>query len=131
MRKEQPAANPDAYVAAQDGWRRSLVEQLRAAVRSAAAFEETIKWGHLVYLAGGPALLIRAEPDRVILGFWRGKRLKALEPRLETAGKYEMGRIVLREGETIDAAVVAQLAAQAYRLNAELGDPTKDAPSGG
>ena len=69
-------------------------------------------------------LLIRAEEARVLLGFWRGKRLTALEPRLETGGKYEMGRIVLRQGEAITDETVSRLAAQAYRLNHEVGDPT-------
>jgi len=123
VRKEPPAANPDAYVASLDGWRRPLVEQLRAAVLS-AGYEEQIKWGHLVYFANGPAMLIRAEQERVLLGFWRGKRLTGLEPRIETGGKYEMGRVVLREGETIAAERVAQLAAEARRLNQEVGDPT-------
>ena len=44
MRKVAPAANPDAYVAALDGWRRPLVEALRKAVRGAATFDEAIKW---------------------------------------------------------------------------------------
>ena len=69
MRKETPAADPDAYVAALSGWQARAVEGLRAAVRSGAAFEETIKWGHLVYFANGPAMLIRAESERVLLGF--------------------------------------------------------------
>ena len=124
MRKEKPAESPDAYVAAIGGWRRPLVEQLRAAVRGAAPFEERIKWGHIVYFAGGACMLIRAEDARVLLGFWRGKRLTALEARMETGGKYEMGRIVLREGDDIDTETVTKLAAEAHRLNVEVGDPT-------
>jgi hypothetical protein len=124
MRKETPAANPDAYVASLIGWQAPTVAQLRAAVRSGAAFNETIKWGHLVYFANGPAVLIRAEGERVLLGFWRGRRLRDLEPRMETGGNYEMGRIVLREGETITDQTVELLASQAHRLNLELGDPT-------
>lgn len=124
MRKQTPAANPDAYVAALGGWQSRAAAGLRAAVRSSAAFDETIRWGHLVYFANGPAVLIRAESERVLLGFWRGRRLRDLEPRIETGGKYEMGRIVLREGETIAGETVERLAAQAHRLNLELGDPT-------
>lgn len=124
MRKNTPAASPDAYVAALAGWQARCVAQLRGAVCSGAAFDETIKWGHLVYFANGPAVLIRAESERVLLGFWRGRRLRDLEPRIETGGKYEMGRIVLREGETIAGETVERLAAQAHRLNLELGDPT-------
>jgi hypothetical protein len=51
MKKTTPAANPDAYVAALDGWRRERVEALRATVRAASALEEVVKWGNLVYLA--------------------------------------------------------------------------------
>ena len=124
MRKEKPVESADAYVAAIDGWRRPLVEQLRAAVHRAAPFEERIKWGHIVYFANGACMLIRAEDARVLLGFWRGKRLTGLEARLETGGKYEMGRIVLREGDVIGSDTVAKLAAEAHRLNFEVGDPT-------
>ena len=65
MKKVTPAASPDAYVAALDGWRHECVTALRRAVRAAAALQEVVKWGHLVYLANGPVLLIRAEESRV------------------------------------------------------------------
>jgi hypothetical protein len=127
MKKSVPAASPEAYVAALDGWRRDLVEELRATVRSAAALEEVVKWGHLVYLANGPVLLIRAEEDRVLLGFWRGQRLRAIEPRLKPGGKYEMATLELREGVTVDPATVRRLAQDAVALNQSRGDPTLDA----
>ena len=91
MRKAVPAASPDAYVATLAGWQRERVETLRAAVRKAAAFQEVVKWGHLVYLANGPVLLIRAEEERVLFGFWRGQRLRSIEPRLKPGGKYRDG----------------------------------------
>ena len=90
MRKSVPAADPDAYVRALTGWRRTCVDTLRSAVRKAAALEETVKWGHLVYASNGPVLLIRAEDERVLFGFWRGQRLREIEPRLKPGGKYEM-----------------------------------------
>jgi hypothetical protein len=124
MRKSPPAANPDAYVAALDGWRRRLVDSLRAAVRAAAPLTEQIKWGHLVYLAGGPVMLIRVEDERVLLGFWRGQRLRELEPRLLAGGKYEMATLQLREGDAITSTAVRRLTKEAIRLNATLGDPT-------
>jgi hypothetical protein len=43
----------------------------------AGGLEETVKWGHLDYFSNGPALLIRAEAERVLFGFWRGKRSRA------------------------------------------------------
>jgi hypothetical protein len=124
MRKSAPAADPDAYVGALTGWRRACVETLRAAVRK-AKLEETVKWGHLVYAANGPALLIRAEESRVLLGFWRGQRLRAIEPRLKPGGKYEMATLEIREGVTVEPATVSRLAREAVALNKTVGDPTR------
>ena len=127
MRRSTPAASPDAYVAALDGWRRARVAELRAAVREAAPLDEVIRWGHLVYLSSGPVLLIRAEEERVLLGFWRGRRLREIEPRLRPGGKYEMATLELREGTTIDAGTVRRLTQEAAALNAAHGSPTLDA----
>jgi len=124
VKKSPPAASPDVYIAALTGWCRACVEELRAAVRAAAALEETIKWGNLVYLAGGPVLVIRAEEDRVLLSYWRGQRLRALEPRLRPGGKYEMATLELRAGLLVAPTVVRRLTREAVRLNAALGDPT-------
>ena len=129
MKKSTPAADPDAYVEALDGWKRQCVKVLRRAVRSAPALEETIKWGHLVYLCSGPVLLIRAEDDRVLFGFWRGQRLTSIEPRLKPGGKYEMATLELREDTAIDPAVARRLAKAAVALNRELGDPQLAATS--
>jgi hypothetical protein len=125
MRKTPPAASPDSYVAALKGWRREVVETLRATVRKAAKFEEKIKWGHLVYFLNGPAILIRAEDERVLFGFWRGKRLLDIEPRMTGGGKYELRTLELRKGETVAPAVAARLAKGAAALNRKLGDPTR------
>ena len=158
MRKTAPAADPDAYVRALDGWRRACVEALRAAVRKGGGaprrgagkkiekqphakaekqphaktdgLEETVKWGHLVYAANGPVLLIRAEDERVLFGFWRGRRLREIEPRLKPGGKYEMATLELREGMTIKPAVAAGLVREAVALNLTLGDPTKGVKKG-
>lgn len=127
MKKLQPAADPDAYVHALDGWRRECVEALRRAVRGASQLEEGIKWGHLVYLSNGPVLLIRAEEDRVLFGFWRGQRLSAIEPRLKGSGKYEMATLELREGMAVEDETVRRLTTEAVKLNQTLGDPTKAA----
>ena len=108
MRKSLTAPDPDAYVLELDGWRRACVETLRAAVRKATGLEETVKWGHLVYAANGPVLLIRAEDERVLFGFWRGQRLREIEPRLKPGGKYEMATLDIREGMTIKPAVATR-----------------------
>ena len=118
------AANPDAYIAALSGWQRERAEMLRAAVMRVAAFDETIKWTNLVFMANGPCILIRAEEQRVLLGFWRGKRLREIEPRIKASGKYELGNLVMTEETVVDAALVERLATEAYRLNLELGNPS-------
>lgn len=127
MQKLPPPASPDAYVEGMAGWHRALVTHLRAAALSVGGLDEVIKWGHLVYLSNGPVLLIRAEGQRVLLGYWRGQRLQDIEPRLKSGGQFEMASIGFAEGETIDAEVVVRLTQTAIALNAELGDPTKAA----
>jgi hypothetical protein len=123
MLKTTAAASPDAYVAALHGWKRSYVGALRLAVSGAGELQEAIKWGHLVYFANGPVLLIRAEEERVLFGFWRGQRLRHIEPRLKAGGKYEMATLELREGTCLDRAVAVSLVHAAVALNASLGDP--------
>ena len=123
MKKIVPIENPDAYVDSLDGWQREQVTALRKAVRGVAALGEDIKWGHLVYSDEGPVLLIRAEANRVLFGFWRGQRLKSIEPRLKAGGKYEMATLELHEDTKIKPAVARRLAKEAVRLNRELGDP--------
>lgn len=124
MKRMTPAASPDAYVAGLNGWRRSAVEELRAAVRSVKSLEEAIKWGHLVYSCEGLVLMIRAEDARVLFGFWRGKQLRDIEPRLKPGGMYEMATLELREGDNLKTTTVRRLAREAAALNRTLGSPT-------
>ena len=124
MQKTVAAESPDAYVGALSGWQRLQVAALRAAVLEAAPLEERIKWGHLVYFASGPALLIRAEERRVLFGFWRGQRLRSIEPRLKPGGKYEMATLELHEDTPLERSTVVALVREAAALDAALGDPT-------
>ena len=124
MMKSPQVSSPDDYAAAFDGWRRKVVEDLRSTVRSVRGLQEVIKWGNLVFLANGPALLIRAEDHRVLFGFWRGQRLRDIEPRLKPGGKYEMATLELREDDRIDPKIVRRLVVQAVALNKKRGDPT-------
>ncbi len=127
MKKSPPAESPDPYVAHLTGWHKTLVADLRRAVLAAGELEERIKWGHLVYHCNGPVLLIRAEETRVLFGFWRGKRLQAIDERLKPGGKYELANMVLLEGDTISPSRVKSLVKAAIELNHRLGDPTSDA----
>ncbi|MCY3002937.1 MAG: DUF1801 domain-containing protein [Planctomycetota bacterium] len=121
--KTPGVATPDEYVASLDGWRLKLVRSLRKAVRAAGPFKEKLKWGHLVYLHNGPAMLIRAEAERVLYGFWRGQQFLELEPRLKPGGKYDMATLELREGDSISTAAASALAKAAFDCNERLGDP--------
>jgi hypothetical protein len=125
MKKSAPAASPDAYIASLRGWQRRYAEALRSAVVSAAPLQETVKWGHLVYISNGPVLLIRAEDTRVLFGFWRGQRLRGIEPRLKPGGKYEMATLELVEGTPLERATVVALVEAAVTLNRTEGDPTR------
>lgn len=124
MKKSVPAKNPDAYIASLSGWRQRFAQALRSTVVSIAPLQEVVKWGHLVYFSHGPVLLIRAEENRILLGFWRGKRLRGIEPRLKPGGKYEMATLELVEETPLERATVVALVEEAIGLNASDGDPT-------
>ena len=95
---------------------------MKAVLEAAPKLEERIKWTHLVYFCNGPVQLIRAEDERVLFGFWRGKRLLHIEPRMTGGGKYE-----LRQGTPLDRATVLELVRAAVALNETVGDPAKTA----
>ena len=124
MKKSVAAASPDAYVAALSGWQKQYVERLRSTVITAASLEEVIKWRNLVYFSNGPVLVIRAEERRVLFGFWRGKRLRSIEPRLKPGGKYEMATLALTEATSLERSTVTELVKEAVALNALYGNPT-------
>ena len=117
-------ASPDEYVQSIGGWQRTCVDMLRAIALRVGDVDETVKWGHLVYLANGPAYLIRAEDHRVLFGFWRGKRLLHIEPRMRGTGKYEMKTLELREDTPLDPKVAEKLIRSAINLNRTIGNPT-------
>jgi len=122
--KGPPAASPDAYIEALSGWQRDRVTMLRAAINAGAPFDEIIKWHNLVFVSNGMCILIHTEETRILLGFWRGKRLTHLDSRIKPSGKYELGNITLSEDTLIDPATVTDLATAAAALSAEYGDPT-------
>lgn len=112
------AQNPDEYIAYLSGWQRTYAEALRSTVREAAPeLEERLKWGHIVYFLNGPVLLIRAEPTRVLFGFWRGQRLRHIEPRLRPGGKYEMATLELKQDTPLLQETVTRLTFEAAKFN--------------
>jgi hypothetical protein len=120
------AKSPDEYTQCLSGWQQGRVQALRRAVLDAApALNEQLKWGHLVYALNGPVLLIRSEPARVLFGFWRGQRLRHIEPRLKPGGKYEMATLDLRPATPLERDTVVRLVEEASRLNRQIGDPAR------
>lgn len=126
------AHNASEYIGQLSGWQRGHAEALRQAVRAAApALEETLKWGHLVFFSNGPVMLIRAEPQRLLFGFWRGQRLRHIEPRLKPGGRYEMATLQLGPQTPLSRETVIDLTVAAAALNSTLGDPRAAAGPGG
>ena len=123
MQKQAPVDSPDAYIASLRGWQRRYCEALRSVAAYTTPLQESIKWGHLVYFANGPVLLIRAEERRVLFGFWRGQRLRNIEPRLKPGGKYEMATLELVEGTPLERQTVVELIERAVALNIAEGSP--------
>jgi hypothetical protein len=126
------AQTPAEYFDCIAGWQGKYAAALRDVVGEAAPeLEERLKWGHVVYFHNGPVLLIRAEPTRVLFGFWRGKQLRHIEPRLRGGGKYEMATLELTETTLFERSVALALAKEAKELNTRLGDATTKAVAPG
>ena len=120
-----PATTPAEYLACLNGWQAPCARALRETTRAAAPeLDERLKWGHLVFFLNGPVLLIRAEPTRLLFGFWRGQRLRGIEPRQRPGGKYEMATLDLRQDTPLAQATVVQLVQEACRLDRSIGDPS-------
>src|SRR5436190_17165498 len=113
MKKSVAAENPDAYIASLSGWHQRYAEALRSAAVEAAPLQEVVKWGHLVYFSNGPVFLIRVEETHLLFGFWRGKHLRHLEPRLKPGGKYEMATLEVVEQTPLERSTVVQLIKEA------------------
>jgi hypothetical protein len=119
------ARTPDEYMACLTDWQRAYARALRSvALTTVPQVEERLRWGHLVYFMHGPVLLIRVEPQRILFGFWRGQRLRHIEPRLQPGGKYEMATLELLRDTPLEKATVQRLVQRACVLNRSLGDPS-------
>jgi hypothetical protein len=111
------ASRPAGYLTCFTGWQQSYAAALHFAVIEAVPdFEARLKWGHIVYVLNGPTALVRIEPDRVLFGFWKGQRLRHIEPRLRPGGKYEMATLELRQGTELQRETVVSLAQEAASI---------------
>ena len=88
-----------------------------AAIEAAPELEARLKWGHIVYFLNGPVLLVRVEPNRVLFGFWRGQRLRHIEPRLRGGGKYEMATLEIKQETVLLRETALSLAKEAAKLD--------------
>ena len=66
----------------------------------------------------------------MLFGFWRGRRLREIEPRLKASGKYELATLELREGDAVASKTARRLVKEAVSLNQQLGNPTDAAKKG-
>ncbi len=121
------AGKVEDYIAGLSGWQRDVVVALRQSILLAGGVEEVLKWGHPVYLAGGPVCLVKAFPGHVTLGFWRGADMRDLDDRLAPHGRYDMASFRLTGPRQLNDAEIAALVARGIALNREKGDPTKEA----
>jgi hypothetical protein len=124
MIKGTAAESPDAYIEALTGWQRNYVEMLRTAFHAGAEFSETIKWTNLLFESNGPCIVVRAEEYRVIIAFFRGKRLAHLDPRIKPSGKFELANFIVKSDPGMGSTVFTHWASTAAAFNAELGSPT-------
>lgn len=124
MMKGTVAESPDAYIGALSGWQRRYVEMLHAAFHIGGDFSETIKWTNLLFVSNGPCIVVRAEEHRVIVAFFRGKRLLHLDPRIKPSGKYELANFIVTSDPGMDPALFTEWARAAAAANAEYGSPT-------
>jgi hypothetical protein len=119
------AKTPEEWTALWPGWTGACAIALRDALLHGTAFETSVKWGNLLFASNGPCAVIHVEDDRVVLAFFRGKRLRANDPAIKASGKYELGNLFFGPGSEVDQSAIAALGVAAAQLNAELGDPTK------
>ena len=108
-----------AYVGKQDAPLRDVAAALCALVTAELPDAEGVVWhGHPVWRLGGePAVLVKAYPRHVTLGFWRGQEILEPTGRL-VPGARGMAAIRLHGLGEIDRAAFADWLRQARELEA-------------
>ena len=120
-----PGSSVDEYVSKVIPWQRTVIEKLRAVVRSVAPNAlESIKWGQPVYEHKGPFSYIKAHATHVNFGFWRGAELDDPKHMLQGEGD-RMRHVKILETHTLDEVLLVGLSSfvkQAVSLNDKKGD---------
>ena len=113
------------------GRRQAALEELRDRLQARARAELIVSTQMDVLAHAQLILTVTSALHDVIFGFWRGRSLRSIEPRLKPGGKYEMATLELVEGTPLLQATVSQLAKRAAELNGSLGNPTQPSAVGG
>jgi hypothetical protein len=114
----------DEYIAAFDDWRTDAMNRLRELVREAAPHATlTIRWAQPVWEWNGPMIWMKAYPEHVNLGFWRGAEMEDPDKVLTGEGE-KMRHVKVRSVDEIPADALRVLIKQATRLNTSKGNPT-------
>lgn len=114
----------DEYIAAFDDWRTDAMNRLRELVREAAPHATlTIRWAQPVWEWNGPMIWMKAYPEHVNIGFWRGAEMEDPDKVLTGEGE-KMRHVKVRSVDEIPADALRALIKQATRLNTSKGNPT-------
>lgn len=123
-------ANPAEHMACLSGWQQADTVALHGAIIEALPeLEPRLNRGHIVYFCNGPAVLVRVEPTRMLLGFWGGQRLRHIEPRLHPGGKHEMATLEIKQRTALPRETVISLSREAVKLNRLAANPQAAAGS--
>lgn len=81
----------DTYFARLEGQPADIAGTLRSKICATGFVSEAFKWGHPIYAADTvPICLVKAAKNHVLLGFWDGRDLLGIEPRLVPSGGANM-----------------------------------------
>ncbi|HVY44821.1 MAG TPA: DUF1801 domain-containing protein [Minicystis sp.] len=115
----------DAYLERLPEWQRAIAARLHEIVHAASPHvTSSIKWAQPVFEHNGPFAYIKPATAHVTFGFWRGADLDDPAGLLDGGGG-RMKHMKLAAPHEIDADAIAAMVADAVRLNAEKGNPTK------
>jgi hypothetical protein len=114
----------DEYIAAFDDWRTDAMKRLREVVKEGAPHSAVgIKWAQPVWEWNGPMIWMKAYPQHVDIGFWRGTEME--DPKKVLTGYWErMRHIKITSLKDIPADALRDLVKQAVQLNTAKGNPT-------
>ncbi len=118
----------DEYIDGLGGdWRADAVRAVRALIdEEAPGATSSIKWAQPVWESGGPFAYVKAFPNSVNVGFWRGAQIDDPGGILQGDGD-RMKHVPLRSAADLRPDDVRGFVRQAVALNAEHGNPTKRA----